>query len=215
LTPSEKIIKFCSQFRTHIIRKGRTFLKAGDIPRGVYFVKKGYARIYSVSSGGKELTLVIYQPGDFFPVVWTFTERPSIYYYEALSDLAISIISRAEFIRFIKENPDVYDEVLKGIIVRFQDSLRRMRYLTFGDVRSRLASIFLIYAERFGVIKKEKEIQIPIPFTHSDIAHIVGVARETISKEIKKFIDSGILEHKSKFFIVKDKRRLKFEADKL
>ncbi|MBI2031701.1 MAG: Crp/Fnr family transcriptional regulator [Candidatus Levybacteria bacterium] len=215
MDPSKKIVKFFAQFKTHAIKKGRTFLKAGDTPRGVYFIKKGYARIYSVSSGGKELTLVIYQPGEFFPVVWTFTSKPSIYYYEALSDLEISIAPRLQFVKFTKENPDVYEEVLRGIIERFQNALKRMQYLTFGNVRSRIASVFLIYAERFGVKKVEGEIQLPVPFTHSDIANIVGVARETVSIEIKKFLDGGIIGHTGRFFIIKNKRRLAAEASQL
>ena len=215
LIPSETIIKFFSQFKTHVIKKGRTFLRAGDTPRGVYFIKKGYARIYSVSSGGKELTLVIYEPGEFFPVVWTFTSRPSIYYYEALSDLEISIAPRLQFVKFTKENPDVFDEVLKGVIERFQTALRRMQYLTFGNVSSRLASVLLIYANRYGIKKENGEIQIPIPFTHNDIANIVGVARETVSIEIKKFLNNGIISHTGKFLAVKNKSRLAKEANLL
>lgn len=212
---SEKIIKFFSQFKTHAIKKGRTFLRAGDTPHGVYFIKKGYARIYSVSSGGKELTLVIYKAGDFFPVVWTFTSKPSIYYYEALSDLEISIAPRLQFVKFIRENPDVSDEVLKGIIERFQIALRRMEYLTFGNVSSRLASVFLIFVESFGVKKESGEIQIPIPLTHNDVAHIVGVARETVSIELKKFFDKGIINHTGKFILIKNKNKLAKEASRL
>lgn len=215
MIPSKKITKFFSQFKTHTIRKGRTFLRAGDTPRGVYFIKKGYARIYSVSSGGKELTLVIYESGEFFPVVWTFTSRPSIYYYEALSDLEISIAPRLQFVKFTKENPDVFDEVLKGIIERFQIALRRMQYLTFGNANSRLASILLIFMERFGVKKENGEVQIPIPFTHNDIANIVGVARETASVELKKLLDNGIISHTGRFFIIKNKSRLTKEANLL
>lgn len=215
MIPSEKIIKFFSQFKTHAIKKGRTFLRAGDTPHGVYFIKKGYARIYSVSSGGKELTLVIYKAGEFFPVVWTFTSKPSIYYYEALSDLEISIAPKLQFIKFTKENPEVFDEVLKGILERFQIALRRMEYLTFGNVSSRLASVFLIFAERFGVKKENGEVQIPIPLTHNDIAHIVGVARETASVELKKFLDKEIISHTGRFFIIKNRRRLITEASLL
>lgn len=215
MAQSENIIKFCSQFKTHIVKKGRTFLRPGDIPRGIYFLKKGYVRIYSVSSGGKELTLVIYKPGDFFPVVWTFTMKPSIYYYGALSDLEISIIPRFQFIKFTRENPEVYEEVLNGIIQRFQDSLKRMCYLTFGNVRARLASVLLIYSERFGIDKENGEIQIPIPFTHKDIADIVGVARETASLEIKKFLNEGIISRTGKFLIIKNKNKLNKEASLL
>ncbi|MEK7502119.1 MAG: Crp/Fnr family transcriptional regulator, partial [Patescibacteria group bacterium] len=189
MTPQQKLDQFFSQYKLRYYKKGETFLRAGDIPQGIFFLKKGYARLYSLSSAGKELTLVIYKPGEFFPVVFTFTAKPSIYYFETLSEVEMIRAPRENFASFIRENPDVFDEVNLHIIERFQIALRRMEYLTFGNANSRLASILLICARYFGVRSDHKEIKIPIPFTHKDIANLVGVARETVSIELKKFID--------------------------
>jgi len=196
LTPQQKLDQFFSQYKLLHYKKGETFLRAGDIPQGIFFLKKGYARLYSLSSAGKELTLVIYKPGEFFPVVFTFTAKPSIYYFETLSEVEMIRAPRENFASFIRENPDVFDEVNLHIIERFQIALRRMEYLTFGNANSRLASILLICARYFGVRSDHKEIKIPIPFTHKDIANLVGVARETVSIELKKFIDRDLLKKK-------------------
>lgn len=215
MTSSEKIYKFFSQFKSRSYKKGETFLRAGDSPQGVFFIKKGFVRIYSISSEGKELTLVIYKSGEFFPVVWTFTSKPSIYFYQTLSDSEMIRAPREKFVKFVKENPDISEEVLLGVIERFQNAIRRMQYLTFGDVRSRLASVLLIYSNRFGVRKEDNQIQIQIPFTHSDIAHVVGAARETVSIELKNFSDKGIIDHTGKFILIKNKSKLAKEASRL
>ena len=215
LTPSKKLYNFFSQHKVLQYKKGETFLRAGDIPQGIYFLKKGYVRLYSLSSAGKELTLVIYKPGEFFPVVFTFTAEPSVYYFETLSEVEMSRVPREKFIPFIRENPDVFDEVNLHIIERFQIALRRMEYLTFGNANSRLASILLICARYFGVREDHKEIKIPIPFTHKDIANLVGVARETVSIELKKFIDKGLIEKKGRLLVIKNRKALEKEASKL
>jgi len=190
-------------------------LRAGDIPQGIYFLKKGYVRLYSLSSAGKELTLVIYKPGELFPVVFTFTAAPSVYYFETLSGVEMSRAPREKFIPFIRENPDVFDEVNLHIIERFQIALRRMEYLTFGNANSRLASILLICARYFGVRSDHKEIKIPIPLTHKDIANLVGTARETVSVELKKFLDKGLIEKKGRRLVIKNRKALEKEASKL
>ena len=215
LTPSEKLYNFFSQFKPRYYKKGETFLRAGDVPAGIYFLKKGYVRLYSLSSAGKELTLVLYKPGEFFPVVFTFTAKPSVYYFETLSQVEMVRAPRENFASFIKENADVFDEVNLHIIERFQIALRRMEYLTFGNANSRLASILLICARYFGVRSDDKEIKIPIPFTHKDIANLVGMARETVSIELKKFIDKRLIEKKGRLLVIKNREALRKEAEKL
>lgn len=215
MTPQQKLDQFFSQYKLLHYKKGETFLRAGDIPQGIFFIKKGYARLYSLSSAGKELTLVIYKPGEFFPVVFTFTAKPSIYYFETLSEVEMIRAPRENFASFIRENPDVFDEVNLHIIERFQIALRRMEYLTFGNANSRLASILLICARYFGVRSDHKEIKIPIPFTHKDIANLVGVARETVSIELKKFIDKGLIEKKGRQLVIKNREALEKEASRL
>jgi CRP/FNR family transcriptional regulator len=212
LTPSEKLYNFFSQYKLLQYKKGETFLRAGDIPQGVFFIKKGFARLYSLSSSGKELTLVIYKPGEFFPVVFTFTKEPSIYYFETLSDCEIFRAPRDKFINFVEENKNIVDEIIDHIIQRFQVALRRMESLTFGNASARLASVLLIYAKRFGIKQKDGKL-IPIPLTHKDIANLVGVARETVSIELKKFIDKGIVQKTGRFLVVKNQKTLEKQAE--
>lgn len=207
-----KLHKFFSQFNTISYSKGETILRAGDFAQGVYFLKSGYAKLSSVSDDGKELTMVIYKAGDFFPVVWTFFgQKPSIYSYEAITNTEILRAPREKFIEFINANKDMFLEVTKGIIVRFQTALRRMQYLTFGNASEKLASILLICGRDFGVEKNNK-IEIQIPLTHKDIANLVGVTRETVSLELKKFDRKGLIAYNKKLIIITDRETLEKKA---
>lgn len=211
MSPIEKLEKFFSQFRTIHYRKGETFLRPGEIPQGINFLKKGYVRLYSLSYEGKDLTLLIYKPGDFFPVVWSFTGTPSVYYFEALTPVEIERASKEEFGKFINDNIDVFKEVNNHIIHRFQMALKRMEYLVFGNASSKLASILLICSRDFGIdTSKGKEIQ--IPFTHKDIAAIIGVTRETVSIELKKFEKMRLIGYNSRHIVIKDEKALEKEA---
>lgn len=213
MTPQQKLNQFFSQYKLRQYKKGETFLRAGDSPQGIFFIKKGFVRLYSLSSYGKELTLVLYKPGDFFPVVWVFTSQPSIYYFETLSKVEMSRAPREKFINFVEGNKDILNETIYHIIQRFQVALRRMESLTFGNASSRLASVLLIYANRFG-IKQEDGIVIPIPLTHKDIANLVGMARETVSIELKKIIDKGVVQRSGRFLTVKNRKSLEKQAEK-
>lgn len=204
---------FFSQFNVIKYAKGEVILRSGDVPQGVYFVKKGYVKLSSVSREGKELTLVIYKEGEFFPVVWTFYggDRGSIYSFEAITDTEISRAPRDAFLEYITPNFDLLWNVAKEIITRFQSSLQRMEFLAFGNASSKLASILLICSKDFGV-ERPNGTEIQIPLTHKDIANLVGVTRETVSLELKKFDRKSIIGYNKKLIVIKDRKALDKKA---
>lgn len=208
----DKLKNFFLQFRTLNYKKGEVILHAGDLPQGIYYLKKGFAKLTSVCSEGKELTLVIYKSDDFFPIVWTFFGKsPSIYSLEALTECRIARAQRETFMDFIMNNPDVFLEVTKHIITRFQVALSRMEYLAFGNASAKVASILLICGRDFGR-EINRHIEIQIPLTHRDIANLVGVTRETISVELKKFDRRGFIDYNQRLIIIKNKEGLEKEA---
>ena len=208
---SEKLVIFFSKYKSYNYKKGDVILHPGDTPQGIYFLKNGFARLYSFSKEGKELTLVMYKGGDFFPVVWSFRGTRSAYYFETLSDVVIERAPREDFMEFIKNNYDVFLEVNDHILERFQVALKRMQYLTFGNASAKLASILLICGKDFGV-EKNGQIEIQVPLTHKDIANLVGIARETVSVELKKFDRAGFIGYSGKLLVIKDRKGLEKEA---
>src|SRR3989344_4663572 len=100
--------KFFSQFNANRYAKGAIILRGGDIPQGVYFVKRGFVKLTSVSKEGKELTMVIYKEGDFFPVVWAFFggDKGSIYSFEAITETEILRAPRESFISYVTSHFD-------------------------------------------------------------------------------------------------------------
>lgn len=206
------MLNFFSQFNTSKYAKGETILRSGDMPQGVYFVKSGYVKLNSVSKDGKELTLVIYEKGDFFPVVWSFFgSSASIYSFEAITPVEILRSPREKFAEFINSHHDVYSDIVSHMLRRFQSALRRMEFLTFGNASAKLASILLICGKDFG-IEKGKETEIQIPLTHKDIANLVGVTRETVSLELKRFDRKGLISYNKKLIAIKDKESLEKKA---
>ena len=207
----KEIQKFFDKGRLFRYKRRTTFLQAGDVPQGVHYLKKGYVRLYSISPEGKELTLVIYEPGDFFPVVWGLKEKPSAYYFEALTNIELVRMNRTDFVNFITGSVDIYRELVDHIIIRFQTALKRMEYLTFGNSHAKVASIFMILAERFGE-KKDGTIMIRVPLAHKEMAALTGVTRETTTIEINKLKQKKLVSNKKGYFYITDLQGLKKES---
>ena len=210
-TPSSQLELFFRDFAQLHYKKGETILRAEDFPTGVYFLAKGFTRLYAVSRKGEELTLIIFKPGDFFPVMWAVNNARTNYYLEAMTNVDIWRVPQDKFLVFIKSNPEVFFELTSKILVRFGGLLKRMEYLVFGNAYAKVASIITICAERFGRREKGKVI-IEVPLTHSDLASMVGVTRETASIEIKKIEKKGLIGHQGRLIVVKNLKGLRKES---
>ncbi|MBI2049630.1 Crp/Fnr family transcriptional regulator [Candidatus Roizmanbacteria bacterium] len=210
-TPGDKLSNFLSGFKLLHYKKGETTLRAGDTPQGVFFIKKGYIKDYSISEEGEELTLIIFKPGDFFPMSWAINNTQSTHYFETMSQVELWRIPKVEFIDFIKGNPDIFFELTSHILLRLDGLLQRMEYLAFGNAHQKVASILMICAERFG-LKKTNGVVIQVVLTHKEVAMLVGITRETASLELKKFERKRIIGYRGKLIYIKNVEKLQKES---
>ncbi len=205
----KKLFNFYSQFKTVSFKKGDIILSPGEVPPGVYFLKRGYTRLYSVSQEGEELTMIIYKPNDFFPFMWTINQTPNIYFLEALTNAELGIAPRKEFLQFLKENIDVAYELTSRILLRFEGLLERMEHLVFGNAYNKVAMVLSLSAQRFGQKQDDNSIRIPLPLTHKDLASLTGLTRETVSIEMKKLEREGLIVRSGKQLIVCNLAKIK------
>lgn len=210
-SPLKKLEDFFAQFQAIRYKKGETIVHAYDTPPGVFYLKNGYVRIYSISEEGKELTLIIFKPEDFFPITWAISGLPNTYSSEAITQTLVFRAPKANFQTFIKRNPDVFYELTTRMLVRLRGLMTRMEYMTFGSAYQKVASILAICAERFSR-RKGKNIIIQVPLGHKDIANLIGLTRETTSIEMKKLENKKIIEHDNHLLVIKNLKKLKEEA---
>lgn len=209
--PIGKLDIFFSQFRRIKYKKHDVILRPENPPPGVFYVAKGYVRVYTLSESGQELNLIIFKPGDLFPMSWAFNDVKITQYCEAMTSVEAHRASKEEFVEFVHKNPEVLWDVTSKILIRLHGLLERVEYMVFGNAYQKVASILVICAERFG-IKKEGYIQIGVPLTHEDVANLIGLTRETTSIELKKLENAKIISKKGGRLRIKNLERLRDEG---
>lgn len=207
----DKLDLFFRKFRAIHYKNGEVIIRAEDNPSGVYYLIKGFTRLYALSKKGEELTLIIFKPGDLFPIMWAINKTPNVFYLEAMTPVDLWRAPREKFLNFIKGNPEVFFELTSKMLIRLGGLLNRMEYLVFGNAYAKIASILVICAERFGRKEKNKVI-IEVPLTHSDIASMVGVTRETVSIEIKKLEQKCLIHYQGRQIVVDKFNKLRKES---
>ena len=203
---------YFSQFPMRSYKKRWSIANPGDNLQTIYYLKKGYVRLYATSSEGKELTLIIYKPGEFFPLIVAL--QPNIvfrYWMETMANAEIISVPVASFTKFFEGNPRLLLDLLERTMMRLDRIIRRLEYAVFGDACQKVASIVLILEEAFG--KKVGKVDIiEAPLTHREIATIVGLTRETTSSTLSSLVKKGYIGYRGKHIVIKNRRGLLRES---
>lgn len=207
----QKLTEFFAKQKQFRYKRREVILRPGDTPSGVFYLRKGFVRLYNISADGEELSLIIFKPEDIFPLMWAINNTPNNHYVEAMTAVELWRCPKDRFVSFLKDNPDAFFNLMQGMLVRFNALLERMEQLVFGNAYQKIASIVYLCCERFGV-EEGSNMVIPLSLTHRDIAALIGVTRETVSIEIKKLEKKKILEYRGRLVVVKDAKRLRRES---
>ncbi len=210
LNSVSKINLFFQKYKLLKYKKRSMILHANDNSSSVFFIKSGYVRVYRLSEQGEELTLTILKPDDFFPLTYGMNNITNPYYLEAITPLELWSAPQEQFLHFIKDNPDVYEDLTSRLLVRFDGFLSRMEYLVCSNAYIKVAATLLICAKRFGE-EQGDSIIFKVPLTHKDIATLVGITRETTSLEMKKLEKAGFVAREGKFLLLRNIKKLEEE----
>lgn len=208
-----KIFDLFSKSKLYHYKRGQIIVQPDEVPSNVFYVVKGFVKIYSITPAGDEKILVIYKAGEIFPLVTTISQVENIWYDEALTDVDVFRIQRAEFINYIKNNPETLFEITNQMSRVLGIFSKRIDILEVMKAYPRITADLLFLSEDFGEKQPDGSILINIPVTHKDLASRAAVTRETASRELSKLEKKGLIGSKGPHIIIKDIKKLKEEFD--
>lgn len=190
----QRIENFFIQFTKQYFNKGDTIIWGGREPDGVYYLKEGHVRQYSISEHtGNLLTLHIYHQKSFFPMIWALAEKPNAHFFEAMGPITLYRAPKSETLRFIRNDAEILYYFSARLLSGLNGMLTRVETLAFTDVYGRLISELLYLVKHFGSMQKEGIVV--GSFTHQELADFVGAARETVSVAMEKLQKKGLIDY--------------------
>lgn len=205
-----KLLDLFSKGRKSSYRKGEIIIRPDDNPSGVFYIQKGYVRVYSITVDGDEKIHVIYKKDEVFPLLWALKDIQKDVYYEALSDLVLKRVPKDLFITFVKEDPTVLHELIDRLVSHFDVFVDRVGNLEISKAYPRLVAQLLFLSKRFGK-KVGKGVVIQVPIAHKDIASSINMTRETASREFEKLEKKGLIGYRKHSIVIKNENALKKE----
>ena len=203
----EKLNSFFSQYKPLTIKKGKILYQPDDQILNIYLLKEGLVRQYSISEKGDEVTINVFRPYSFFPIMLILANQSNNYFFEAQTDITAFRAPAEKVIEFLKSEPEVLFDLTKRFSAAITGLSKRIEELSFDQASNRIASLLLYLAQRFGE-QNDGEIIINLPLTHQDLASWTSLTRETASRQLKNLSSLGIISYNRQSITILDKNRL-------
>lgn len=191
------------------IKKGEIFLQPHEVPDYAYMIKSGIVKIYSEKSN-EIVVQALYGKGDVFTYTSLFFNQELAFYYQALTDCTFTMIPKDMFVAAAQSNPQFSYMLLQQCITLVSVFKYRVDNLEFKYARERLAYRVLFLAARFGDANGAY-LRLP-PISQEVLGATINLSRETVSKEIKRFVRLGFVRTKSSRLEITDVDGLIAEA---
>jgi CRP/FNR family transcriptional regulator len=209
----ESIIAHFSDGHLMKFSKDDVIIQGYEEPEGVYLIKSGFVKAYSISRDGQNNLLLIHKVGEFIPLPWALDGAHATgMFYEALTDVEILRTGKDHLRSSMGHNSWLSQEILNQAVNIISIYTQRIQTLEYRSARERVIAELIYLTERFGE-RRGKEFLINAPITHQEIADSVNLSRETASRALELLFEEKLLGQTDHLFSVLDVAKLHAALD--
>lgn len=178
---------------TRRFKAGEVVFRKDDPGDGLYGVMRGRILIVAESAEGKELILNKHDPGELFGEIALLDGAGRSATAIAYEGSELLYLGRARFLRFIKERPEAMLRIIDLLCARLRRATVLVEDSVFLDVSARLAKLVLtLLGDRRA--SADAKSGPPLEIAQKDLALMLGVSREFVSKLLALWRDAGIVD---------------------
>jgi len=187
------------------VSKGDEIYAEGDPGQTVYFVKLGGVKIITTNADGKDITLAYLGELELFGET-ALADRSPRQQRAVATEESCLIAFEVEFIeQLMARQPALGLSITKFVGLRLKKIQTRLQSLMFRSPLQRVAGLLLELADDFGEKDAASgDIELKIRITHSEIASLIGVTRESVTYALGQLeLDELVRVVKRRIYLLK------------
>lgn len=180
----------------------------GDPVENIFFIVSGLVKVFTLTDDGREQTINLLRPGEFFPHVGFLEGGRAPATAVALEESRLAAIRRTDLLDLVARDGRIAAGMLKAMGRRITALQHRVKDLAHRDLHARVALTLLRLAEEHGTPCPTGATALGLHLTHQELANLIGAARESVSRALADLRREGALFADPQGHMVIDRRRL-------
>lgn len=188
--PTELVEVLLSQCKIRRLNDGEFLYRQGEPGEAMYGVLEGRIRLCNSGPDGRELLVMLVERGDWIGEVSLFDGEPRSHDAYSVGETQLLVIARSELDKLLNDQPHLYRYFLPMLCRKLRLALSYVESAALYSLSARLAQRLLDLQHHYGS-EEGREIAMHLP--QEDIAKMLGVSRQAVSRELKRFEKAGMI----------------------
>lgn len=180
-----------------------TVFQEGEPGDHLLVVLEGRVKVSLISPDGKEAILSILEAGDVFGEMALLDGEPRSATVTTMDKCVFLVIWRRDFLPFLERNPQASLKLLAALSKRLRATNDMVGGLSFLNLPARLARILINLGQQYGKLTAEG-IAIGIKLSQEELGNLVGVSRESVNRQIRLWVETGVLDYTHGTIVLKN-----------
>jgi CRP/FNR family transcriptional regulator len=180
--------------RRQKLTKGETVIWAGDESIICANLLTGVLKLSASTADGREQIVGLHYPADFIGRPYGDTADFTV---TALTDSELCVFPRKQFEQVLEDHARMERLLLQRTFAALDEARGRMLMLGRKSAEEKIAGFLLDMADRAGSsacqASAEGPITFDLPLTRGQIADVLGLTIETVSRQMTKLKASGVI----------------------
>ncbi|MHB1514966.1 MAG: Crp/Fnr family transcriptional regulator [Acidiferrobacteraceae bacterium] len=173
-------------------KKGELIFRAGDLGDNIHLLRRGRAKIYQISTLGRQVILWFCFPGEIFGLAEMATGARRVVNAQACENTDTVCVARQHFRSYIECHAKAASLVTEILSCRLRVSSDTLVNLIDDHAMIRVIKLILRLGTCYGAIVDD-EIHLNVRMTHQEIADMVGATRQTVTMILNQLKRDGLL----------------------
>jgi CRP/FNR family transcriptional regulator, cyclic AMP receptor protein len=186
---------------------GAVLFVEGQEPRGVFILCVGRVKLSTASVDGRTLIVRFAEPGELLGLPSTVTGKTYSLTAEVIRPTQVKFVPRQDFLDFLREYGDVALRVAQQLGETYHVAVEEMRTIGLShSAEEKVVHFLLDWSAKYKL--EGAPLSFKQMLTHEEIAEIVGLTRETVTRVLSKFRKANLVTVKGSTVTIKDKAAL-------
>jgi CRP/FNR family transcriptional regulator, cyclic AMP receptor protein len=195
-------IKFTSSYPS-----GAVLFVEGQVPRGVYMLCSGRVKLTMTSTEGKTVIVRVAEAGELLGLQPAISGDAHELTAETLQPCQVDFVRRDDFSKLLREYSEVAVNTLQQFGNCYRGACQQIRYLGLTTSATEKLASFLLESAIRGQ-ETQQGVRFNLSLTHEEIAQVVGLTRETVTRGLSEFKSRSLISTKGPTVLIRNKTGL-------
>lgn len=189
-----------------------SLFEQGAIPSEVYFIEKGLVKLIRLERDGQKLIVSLNSTGWLVGAASVISQRLHPVSAVTLTPCLVRCLPASKLPALLKGNPELSWRLLQMYSNEYFGQIIHLTRIGCLSARERLEQLFWELALALNLKIQEKKVRIALPLKLGEIADLLAVTQEHVSRLIKQMQDEGIVRKEKGHIIICDLDRLSYST---